>query len=66
MGRFEVLEFFRSNPDGFFTIKELSLKLGVTERNIRPCVLYLESRGWISGRPRGNFRNWNREFWFKR
>ena len=62
MGKIEVLDFLRDHPFDWFTIKELSGALGVSERNVRRTVIYLEAHRWVEGRSRGDYAHWNREF----
>jgi len=62
MGKLDVLDFLRKNDHKYWTIKEISRHIGITERNVRPSVIFLETHGYIYGKCRGNYNNWNREF----
>lgn len=53
------------NPFKHYKIKEIAAAVKVSERNTRRSVVKLEAQGYIKGRCRGNYCNWNREFKLK-
>jgi len=62
MGQMDIIMLLKDKPNEWLTINELSKELEISERNIRRAVIKLETHKLISGRCRGPYRHWNREF----
>jgi len=65
MGKYEIYKFLKDNMGKWFKIKEIAKEVNISERNVRRAVIALEAENEISGRCRGDYHNWNREFSIK-